>query len=82
MKAIDYYPDVHMPLMAAGTLQPDYAMIEISNSGNSKTLVKLRKIGRTNGVKVISTTSPGFIIDQVTFISLNIIKNIFIISCL
>ena len=76
MHKVGYYPDMHMSAMAVGSLQPNDAIIAISNSGKSKALVRLCKLARTNGAKVISITDPGSAVDQVASVSLNIERQV------
>ncbi|WP_119343352.1 MurR/RpiR family transcriptional regulator [Facilibium subflavum] len=73
---VDYYPDMHMSAMAVGSLQPNDAIIAISNSGKSEALVSLCKLARINGAKVITITDPGSAVDQTATIRLNIKRQV------
>ncbi len=73
---VGYHPDMHMSAMAVGSLQPNDAIIAISNSGKSEALISLCKLARSNGAKVITITDPDSPVDQTASIRLNIKKQV------
>jgi DNA-binding MurR/RpiR family transcriptional regulator len=53
------YADGHQQRMSAATLQPGDAVLAVSNSGRSKTVIEAVSIARSFGAATVAITRPG-----------------------